>query len=166
MRRETIGPTYRASRRLRAVAALLVAGIGCSLPTGLCACTYPPTAALQIQGAVTRVGTPASGVPSGVYVQEETFAGGCQPAGTPGIPPSLNVMMRATPVDAQGQYQLTVRILDASATVCVRLTAFAPGQTAGTRQELASIERPNLRLRDSRVGGAPLDTIRVDFALP
>lgn len=75
-------------------------------------------------------------------------------------------MARATQVDADGQYRLVVRIFDASAPVCVRLTAYAPGGPSGPTNDLAQIERASLRLRDSRVGGTPLDTIRVDFILP
>lgn len=160
--RRSIRAAHRVPSTFRLLGVLLVVGLGCSSPTELCACTYPPTAALQIGGVVTRAGLPASGL----FVREETVAGSCQAAGTSNVAESLNVMARATQVDADGQYNLVVRIFDASAPVCVRLTAYAPGGPSGPADDLAQIERAGLRLRDSRVGGTPLDTLHVDFVLP
>jgi hypothetical protein len=103
---------------------------------------------------------------SGVFVREETRAGSCEASATSGVPASLNVMGRATQTDGKGQYQLQVRIFDASAPVCVRLSTYALRSPLGPAEDLGQIERTGLRLRDSKLGGPPLDTIRVDFTLP
>jgi hypothetical protein len=152
------------ARYTRPLAALAAAGFGCTSVTELCACTYPPTAALEVTGSVFRAGVPAPGV----VVREQTYAEACQPTDTPGVPATLNVMAPSGQADAAGRYRLVIRAFEQPASVCVRLTAYAAPTLSGSGPAvaLAQVERAGLRLRDSKVGGAPLDTFRVDLTIP
>jgi hypothetical protein len=154
--------TRRAQWQLWLSSGLMVLGLGCTSVTELCACTYPPTAALQITGTVTRAGVPAPGV----MVREHSYANACPASGAADSPEPLNVMAPSTRADANGQYRLVVRTFERPATLCVRLTASTTTTPSSVPVVLAEIERAGLRLRDSRMGGEPLDTIRVDFVLP
>jgi hypothetical protein len=111
-------------------------------------------------GLVTRAGAPEAGRIVGVA----TYAGACPPADTA---VDLNVMARYATTDGGGRYRLEVRSPLSAPAVCVRVSAYGPvpAEVGVGPPLLATAERGGFRLGVGP-GGRPLDSARVDLALP